>query len=538
MKVDVVVVGGGISGLTAAYQLHKKDSSLQIIVLEAKDRVGGRTLTLPLKAADGTDNFDLGGQWVGRCQPHIMALLEELGLTTHVQYLEGKKFMQLGSDRISSYSSDIPSLSPLALIDLQRFMYKLEWMRKQVDIGDPYQSQYGAEWDAMTLETFFNKQLWTKGAKETIESASRCMFGIESSQISVLYYISYLSGAGSLKNLIEATEYTAQEYRIIGGAQQISQKLAASLPPSCVQLQQPVRKITQQENGDVTVTTEKGDVYSCDRLILAIPPNMTNKIQFDPLLPSCKRELVKRMPAGNLIKVIVTYKEAFWRKAGLSGEFVTNGGPSVLTECDRGPLCIVYDATSARGNAAIVAFLGGAPAIQWRNQKKEDRRSAVLKSLSDFLGPEALNYLDYVEKDWSVEPYNEGCPVCTVGPGAMAYFAAGLRLPFNRIHFAGTESATVWCGFMNGAVQSGLRAANEILFHLRPQAVSAQELATTAYGPSSFLPHTKSKGSRSRTFVKVTLGLGAVVAIVIIAKKVASSLNEKFTKSVSRVVIL
>ncbi|XP_061182075.1 amine oxidase [flavin-containing] A-like isoform X2 [Saccostrea echinata] len=435
--------------------------------------------------------------------------------------------MQLGSDKISSYSSDIPSLSPLALIDLQKLMFKLEWMRKQVDIRDPYQSPYGAEWDSMTMDTFINKQLWTKGAKDSIESACRCVLGVELSQISVLYFISYVSAAGGLKNLVEATEYTAQEYKIVGGAQQISQKLAASLPPSCVQLQQPVSKIRQQENG-VFVTTEKGDVYSCDRLVLAIPPNMTKRIQFDPILPFSRRELTKRMPAGDLTKIIVTYREAFWRKAGLSGEFVTNGGPSVSTECDRGPLCIVYDATSARGNAAIVAFLGGAPAIQWRNQKEEDRRSAVLKSLSDFLGPEALNYLDYAEKDWGVEPYNEGSPVCTVGPGAMAYFSKGLRLPFNRIHFAGSESATAWCGYMSGAVQSGLRAANEVLFRLRPQAVSAQELASTAYGPSSFLPpQTKPRRSKSRTFVKVTLGLGVVVAIVIMGKKLASSLNEK-----------
>lgn len=433
--------------------------------------------------------------------------------------------MQLGSDQIGSYSSEIPSLSPLALIDLQRLIYKLEWMRKQVDIRDPYQSDYGAEWDAITMDSFLKNQLWTTAAKESIEAACRCMFGVEVSQISVLYFVSYMSAADSLKSLIEATEHTAQEYKIVGGAQQVSQKLAACLPQSCVLLDHPVLKITQRDNG-VTVMTENGDIFSCNRLVLATPPNMTNKIQFDPVLPSSRRELMKRMPAGNLTKVIITYKEAFWRKAGISGEFVTNGGPSLSSECDRGPLCIVYDGTSAQGNAAIVAFLGGAPAIQWRNQKDENRKSAVLKSLSDFLGPEALNYLDYAEKDWGLEPYSEGSPVCSVGPGAMAYFARGLRLPFQRIHFAGTESATAWCGYMSGAVQSGMRAANEVLFHLRPQALTAQELAMTAYGPSTQLLRTKRK-QRSRTLIKVTLGIGFVVAVVIVGKRITNLVNEK-----------
>nr|XP_022314617.1 probable flavin-containing monoamine oxidase A isoform X1 [Crassostrea virginica] len=540
MKADVVVVGGGISGLTAAYQLHKKDSSLQVVVLEAKDRVGGRTLTLPLKTADedGTDYFDLGGQWVGRCQPQIMDMLKELNLTTCGQYLDGKKFMQLGSDEIRSYSSDIPSLSPLALLDLNLLINKLEWMRKQVDIRDPYQSDYGPEWDAMTMDSFLKQKLWTIGARESIEAACRCMFGVEVTQISVLYFISYMSAADSLKSLIEATENTAQEYKIVGGAQQVSQKLADKLPPSCVQLKQPVRKITHQGDSSVTVTTENGEEYTCERVVLAVPPNMTDKIQFEPVLPSSRKELIKRMPAGDLTKVIVTYKEAFWRKAGISGEFVTNGGPSERPECDRGPLCIVYDGTSAKGNAAIVAFLGGAPAIQWRNEQEENRKSAVLKSLSDFLGPEAMDCLDYAEKDWGMEPYNEGSPVCSVAPGAMAYFAKGLRQPFHRIHFAGTESATAWCGYMSGAVQSGLRAANEVLYQMKPQALSAQELDMTFYGPSNFLCKRKTRREGLRTLVKVTLGLGTVVVLFYIGKKVVNIVNEKYTNSVSKIIIL
>ncbi|XP_071107334.1 probable flavin-containing monoamine oxidase A [Haliotis cracherodii] len=505
-KCDVVVVGAGISGMAAAYRLKKKDQSLHVVVLEAKDRVGGRTQTVPMKAASGTDHWDLGGQWVGRCQPHIMALLEELQLKIYPQFLQGIKFMQLADHTISSYKSDIPSLSVLALIDLQRFINKIDELRREVNVEDPWLCRHAAEWDAITMDTFIQQTMWTKGAKEAVESAGRCMMGIETTQVSLLFYLMYVSAADGIKNLVEATEFTAQEFKIQGGSQQVSQRMVSTVGAMNVNLDEPVSSIIQNETG-VTVKTVPGHKYECKRVICAVPPPALGHIDFHPLLPPQKQELIKRMPLGNMIKVIITYRTAFWREQGQSGEAVSNGGPSLLPCCDSGPLCIVYDATSPKGNPALVGFLGGHQAVQWAATSAVDRQHCVLHQLSTYFGQSALEVLEYQEKDWNVEPYTRGGPVCCLGTGAMQYFAAGLREPVNRVHFAGTETATQWCGYMSGAVQAGYRTAIEVLSQIHPDLVSQDD--HDLYASRIITPKIKA----NVPWIKLTLCLGVCVAM-------------------------
>ncbi|XP_060067179.1 probable flavin-containing monoamine oxidase A [Ylistrum balloti] len=486
-EVDVVVVGGGLSGLTAAYHIHRKDPGLRVLVLEAKDRVGGRTFTVEVDNGVGKETWDLGGQWVGRCQPHITKLLNELGLKTYPQYIQGRKFMQLGGDAVTSYTSNIPSLSGLALIDLQRMINRVEKLRKKVDARDPYNCQHkkwAAELDGMSLDSFMRKYMWTKGAMECIDAANRTVLGVEASQVSVLFYVMYVSAAGGIQPLIESSEGTGQESKIIGGSQQISNLLVDEVGKDNVLLEHPVDAIKQDDNG-VHISCKNGTCVTAKRVVIATPPQLTGKITFSPPLPPEKQQIMKRMVMGDIIKVIITFKEVFWRSAGQSGEVVTDGGPTRMPGCDRGPLCIVYDNTSYNGTPALLAFIGGKAAVQWRCQEALDRKSAVLKSLSEFFGPKVWSYVDYIEKDWGLEPYIEGAPTSSVAPGSMEYLVKGLRHPFLKIHFAGTESATVWCGFMNGAVQAGLRAANEVLYHLRPQLVSPSELLDTVYGPDA-----------------------------------------------------
>lgn len=512
LDVDVVVVGGGLSGLTTAYHLHRKDPGLRVIVLEAKDRVGGRTLTVELDHGGNKDHWDLGGQWVGRCQPHITQLLDELGLKTYPQYIQGRKFMQLGGDAVTSYTSDIPSLSGLALIDLQCMINRIEKLRKLVDVSDPYDCQrhkYAAELDGMSLDSFMRKYMWTKSAMECIDAANRTVLGVEASQVSVLFYLMYVSAAGGIQPLVEASKNTGQESKIIGGSQQISKILVEKIGNSNVLLEHPVDAITQEENR-VLITCKNGVKVTAKRVVIATPPQLTGKITFIPPLPPEKQQIMKRMPMGDIIKVIVTYREAFWRSAGHSGEVVTDGGATRVSGCDRGPLCVVYDNTSSKGSPALVAFIGGKAAVQWRKHQASERKSAVLKSLSEFFGPDVWTCVDYIEKDWGLEPYIEGAPTSSAAPGAMAYLVKGLRHPYLMLHFAGTETATVWCGFMNGAVQAGLRAANEVLYHLRPQLVSALELSDTVYGPIK-PKRPVSKRKRRKKVLKWTIGLVIII---------------------------
>ncbi|XP_045212383.2 probable flavin-containing monoamine oxidase A [Mercenaria mercenaria] len=473
---DIVIVGAGISGLSAARYLLSKDSNLNIVILEATDRVGGRTFTVPLKTETGTDSWDLGAHWVGRSQTHIMKLIEELGIKTHQQYLNGRKFLQVGKDNtVKSYMSDIPTLSLLALLDLDRAMKKIDSLAKEVDQKEPFACKRGKEFDGMTMETYINQTMWMADSKELMEVAIRGVIGAELSEISFLYFLTYVSSAGGLKNLVEATPYTAQEYTLQGGCQQISLRMAEELGDVRIIFREPVTSITQSHDS-VAVTSESGNIYKCKKIILAIPPAHIAKIKFDPRLPAVKRELHKRMPLANYGKVVITYKEAFWRKNGCSGEVVTNGGPSFDPDCSCGPLCLVFDDTSANGNPGLVAFVAGAQLVEWRQLEDEARKTSVLKCLAQFFGDQVEEYIDYAEKDWESEPYIAGAPVCVAGPGAMRYYAGGLRDPFRCIHFAGTETATVWTGYMSGAVQAGYRAAIEILLDLRPQTVSGQDL--------------------------------------------------------------
>lgn len=471
-KADVVVVGAGLSGLSAAYKLLRQAPGLEVIVIEAKDRIGGRTITQELTAANGRDFWELGGQWVGSCQPHIMQLLAELNLKTYEQYTKGTKFMFLRDNTIRTYKSTIPSLGVAATVDLGLFMFKVERMIRQVSIDDPSACPNAEKWDAITVEAFLQQSLWTQGAKDAVDAAIRTIFGTECSQISMLYFLAYASAAGSLQQILEATPGSAQEFKVEGGSQGICRKLVERIGSEKIWLSEPASSIVQNSK-EVIVKLKSGKSIHCGRCIMATPPTETLRIEFNPPLPTEKVELWKRMPVGHIIKTIVTYEKAFWRDKGFSGEIVATEGN--LMECENQPLGLVYDATSANGNPALVIFISGKPATIWGNVSFEERQAAVKKSLSMFFGPECMSPLDYAEKDWSKEVYNGGCPVYTVTPGVMSYFASGMRDSFERIDFAGTESATVWCGFLNGAVQSGYRAAAKVLYHIRPQLLQKED---------------------------------------------------------------
>ncbi|XP_033726341.1 probable flavin-containing monoamine oxidase A [Pecten maximus] len=460
--VDIVIVGAGLSGLTAAYHIHKTDPGLNICLLEAKDRVGGRTLTLPLKTKNGTtDDFDLGGHWVGRPQKAIMELLDELGLETYPQRTEGTYLLQIGGNKITSYSSDIPSLPVLSLLDLKVFTDKIEKFRKTVDPAHPYRCPKGEEWDNTNLETFLQHNLWTKAAKEYMRVTIRSISSMEPSQQSVLSLMMSVAGSGGLEPMLETTEDSAQGLKVKGGTQQISKILADKVGVDKVLLNHPVGKISQDED-KVIVWCQNGLQVTGQRLILATPPPAVDKITFEPLLPVERKEINKRYVFGDYIKIIVTYEEDFWTRKGFVGEIETNGGPSTVPGCDNGPITVTLDATSHTGSPALVVFIAGIQARQWGQQTEEVRRTAVLQSLSTYYGTEALEPLDYCEKDWSKEEFIGGA-LASLGTGAMKYFEEGIGGKFMRIHFAGTETALEWDGNMSGAVEAGKRAANEVL---------------------------------------------------------------------------
>ncbi|KAK7019792.1 hypothetical protein SK128_021483 [Halocaridina rubra] len=398
------------------------------------------------------------------------------------RYTTGKKFMQIGGNTIRTYTSDIPSLGSIwSLIQLQLFIWKVEYLAAKTPITDPYSSPHAAELDGETIDSFMRKNFSNKAVMELVDAAIKTTFGTDAKRIGALFFLAYANSSGGVMKLFEARKEAAQEAIVKGGMQQVSELLAQKLGSDVVLLQHPVKRLKQNEY-NVVVTTMNGKEFVCSRLIIAAPPNMLLKMEFDPPLPPYKQFLCENLPIGHTTKFLVTYRKAFWREKGYSGEVVSNGGKTKIPGVSCGPLSICFDAVNSNGVPALVGFISGRQGTEWHNKTKIEREAAVIISLVKIFGGDAKEYVTYVEKIWADEPYNGGCPTTFGVPGCM-YAFPHLRLPFDKIHFAGTDTATYWVGYVSGAVQSGERAKTEVLHHIRPDLIKKSDLKDTCYDP-------------------------------------------------------
>jgi monoamine oxidase len=440
--VDVVIVGAGVAGLVAARNLHRQGT--QVTVLEARDRVGGRTLSQRV----GKEVLDLGGQWIGPTQDRLAALAGELGVRTFSQHHTGTKMLSWGG-KIRRYSGDVPWMSPLAIYELLRMRSRLGRMSRQVPAEAPWKADNGLEWDSFTLETWKQKNLKSQGARLFLDIVTRAVLTSEPRDVSFLYFLSYLRWGHGLDCLISIPK-GAQQDRFVGGAQQISQRLAEELG-SRVVLNAPALAIEQEPDG-VTIRTSLGS-FRGKLAVVAVPPVLAGRIQYSPALPAQRDQLTARMPMGSVIKYIAVYKTAFWRDAGFSGEAFSDTGITVTT----------FDDTSADGSQpALVSFSDGEVARIWSERSPEERQRAVLSEFVRFFGPQAADPVAFAEKNWCEDPRSRGCYVGVTSPGTLTSYGAALREPCGRIHWAGTETATDWMGYIEGAIQSGDRVAREI----------------------------------------------------------------------------
>ncbi|MGH3302451.1 MAG: flavin monoamine oxidase family protein [Streptosporangiaceae bacterium] len=441
---DVLVVGAGLAGLTAARELTAAGRS--VLVLEARDRVGGRIVSEEIGAGK---IVEMGGQWAGPTQDKILALAAELGVATFPTYDIGAKVLHFNGRR-GTYSGAIPRISPLVLADIGQAQTRLEALARKVPSETPWTAPNAARLDAQTFETWIRHHAVSRGARMLLTLAAEAVFAAEPGDLSMLHVLFYSHACGSFQRLIDTTG-GAQQDRFVGGSALIADRLAAQLG-DIVRLDAPVSRI--EVTGDKVTASSVAGQFDCRQIIVTAPPLLAGRIDYQPALPHWREQLTQRTPMGSVIKCQVIYDEPFWRTDGLSGQATGDGGGSR----------VVFDNSPPDGSPGILlAFLEGDEARRLGREPLEVRRRAVLDALVRYFGPRAARPERYLERDWQQEKWTGGCYGTLFGPNVWTRYGHALRQPLGPIHWAGTETAWRWSGYMDGAIRSGERAAAEVL---------------------------------------------------------------------------
>src|SRR3954447_7661129 len=445
---DLVVVGAGLAGLSAARTAAAAGAS--VVVVEARDRVGGRTLNEEI--GDGRV-VEVGGQWIGPTQDRLAALARELRVDTFPTYGEGENVIEYGG-RVRRYRGTIPRINPLVLLDVERAQRRLNRMAWRVPLDAPWEAPGAAALDGQTAATWMRRNLATKAGRMLLELGIEAVWAAQPEDMSLLHVLFYIHSAGSLELLFD-TEGGAQQDRFVGGSQRISILMAQELGRENVLLDAPVRKIARADHG-VTVTADSATVRA-RRAIVALAPTLAGRIAYDPALPGFRDQLTQRMPLGTVAKCMAIYDEPFWRAEGLSGQATSDAGPVRLT----------FDNSPPDGSPGVLlGFLEGRRARELGRLRPEERRAAVVDCFARLFGPRAARPRSYVERLWADEEWSRGCYGCHMPTGAWTNYGPALREPIGPLHWAGAEYATVWNGYMDGAVRSGEETARAALERL------------------------------------------------------------------------
>ena len=441
---DVVVVGAGVAGLTAANELTKAGAS--VAVLEARDRIGGRLWT---DVIDGA-MLELGGQWVSPDQDALIETIDDLGLATYQRYREGDS-VYIGPDgTLVRFTGDVFPVGPDTARVIAELTERLDAMVAEIDPDRPWAHPQAAEWDSISWEAWLRAQSDDDEAVRNLAFATGpAMLTKPTHAFSLLQSLLMAASAGSYSHLVDADFIL--DKRVVGGLQRVPLALAERLGDD-VFLGQPVRTL---EWGDTGVTAiAEGITVHARRAILALAPVLYPRISFVPPLPRLQHQMHQHLSMGFVIKVHAVYERPFWRAQGLSG---TAFSPYELSH-------EAYDNTNhGDERGTLVGFVSDRNADDLFRLSAEERKRRILESFSHYFGPEALNPIVYYESDWGSEEWTRGAYAASFDLGGLHRYGAELRSPVGPIRFACSDLAGAGYQHVDGAIRMGRLAAQQIL---------------------------------------------------------------------------
>ncbi|MFF7848074.1 flavin monoamine oxidase family protein [Streptomyces sp. NPDC007910] len=437
-SVDVVIVGAGFAGLTAAERLV--DMGASVLVLEGRDRVGGRSFSGEVAGV----KVDLGATWVAERHTAVLDLAKRLGCSTTAQFHEGVNVLWMAGQR-RTWTGTMPTVEPVDLEDLGRVQVAMDELLATIDVDAAWKSPDAEKLDSISFGEWLDQHQAATSTRALMTIASKVQWGCNPGEVSLLHVLRYIQAVGGLDHML-AVEGGQQQDRITETTQEIANRLAEKLGDRIV-LDTRVREISQDDDG-VTVRTDSA-VISAKYVIVTAAPEHRSYIDFLPALPEKTEGLTKTWPMGKLSKAFVAYDKPFWRAEGLSGEALMDSGTAFIT----------FDVSPDDGPGILMVFC--APRM-YDGFDEETRRSRIIQQMVDLYGPQASTPIDYVDHCWGTEPFAPGGPHPAVGPYAVTSYGSALTEPHGRVHWSGTETAGEWVGTLNGAVLTGLRTAKEV----------------------------------------------------------------------------
>jgi len=443
LQCDVVVVGAGATGLTIATDLEK--AGFSTIVVEARDRIGGRLRTETIGGAV----LELGGQWVSPDQTALIATLAELGLETFERYRDGESVYVDATGKATRFTGDLFPTSPATQAEIERLIALLSALTAEVDPAEPWNHPRAAELDAQSFEAWLEQNSDDAEARANVGLfIAEAMITKPSHSFSVLQALLMAASAGGFEHLVDADFIL--DRRVVGGLQQVPLLLAAKLGDR-VHLGQPARSIDHDDDGVVVTTDDL--VVRARRVVVAVPPNLYGRIQYNPALPPVRQQMHQHLSLGLVIKVHAVYPTPFWRAAGLSGTAFS-------------PFQIAHEAydNSGFGEEAgtLVAFVAGETADAMLALPAAERQASILNSLASYFGDEARTPTVYFESDWVSEEWTGGAYAASFDLGGLSRWGADLRSPVGNIRFASSDLAAEGYQHVDGAIRIAHDVAAEL----------------------------------------------------------------------------